>query len=159
MVDAAGSTRYAYPDFGALLSEDGGLFERKHRMKLKRAMQISKLTLLVVLLASSASFASAFYDAGMGRWINRDPVYEHGGVNLYAFVANSTPNATDLHGLALTGCCWCIMTGPCHRECRCIRFDLTRVSFSEDFGPVRCAVIAAVLGRRFFLPHSVPLVE
>ena len=29
-----------------------------------------------------------WYDAGMGRWVNRDPIEEKGGVNLYGFVGN-----------------------------------------------------------------------
>ena len=40
------------------------------------------------------------YNANLGRWINRDPIQEAGGINLYAYVANSPlvlsdPNGTD----------------------------------------------------------------
>jgi RHS repeat-associated protein len=39
------------------------------------------------------------YDAGLGRWLNRDPINERGGVNLYAYVKNSPINGVDLLGL------------------------------------------------------------
>jgi hypothetical protein len=39
-------------------------------------MHISKLLLLLMLLVSSASLGSAFYDPTLGRWINRDPLGE-----------------------------------------------------------------------------------
>lgn len=35
------------------------------------------------------------YDPTTGRWISRDPVGEKGGVNLYAYVRNSSTNAVD----------------------------------------------------------------
>lgn len=34
-----------------------------------------------------------------GRWIGRDPIFEKGGSNLYAFLKNSPTLFTDLHGL------------------------------------------------------------
>lgn len=40
-----------------------------------------------------------FYDPENGRFINRDPIGEDGGVNLYAFVGNDPQNAFDLLGL------------------------------------------------------------
>ncbi len=39
----------------------------------------------------------------MGRWINRDPIGEDGGLNLYGFVRNDGVNAFDL--LGLLSCC------------------------------------------------------
>jgi len=41
-------------------------------------------------LIISSPHANAFYDPNAGRWINRDPIQEEGGINLYAFV-NNTP--------------------------------------------------------------------
>jgi RHS repeat-associated protein len=40
-----------------------------------------------------------FYSPGLGRWINRDPLAESGGLNLYGFVANSPTNFVDTNGL------------------------------------------------------------
>ena len=36
-----------------------------------------------------APVASADYDAGAQRWINRDPLEEAGGINPYGFVYNA----------------------------------------------------------------------
>jgi RHS repeat-associated protein len=40
-----------------------------------------------------------FYNPETGRWINRDPIEEEGGVNLYAFVRNNGVNWWDMLGL------------------------------------------------------------
>jgi RHS repeat-associated protein len=40
-----------------------------------------------------------FYDPSTGRWINRDPIEEKGGLNLYGFVGNDGVNWWDLLGL------------------------------------------------------------
>ncbi len=41
-----------------------------------------------------------FYDPTNGRWINRDPIEEEGGVNLYGFVGNEVVNMFDVLGMA-----------------------------------------------------------
>lgn len=40
------------------------------------------------------------YDAKTGRWISRDPIREHGGINIYAYVLGDPINAFDPLGLA-----------------------------------------------------------
>jgi len=40
-----------------------------------------------------------YYDAATGRWINRDPLGEMGGINLYSFIDNNTVNIYDFKGL------------------------------------------------------------
>ena len=42
-----------------------------------------------------------YYNAETGRWLNRDPIGELGGLNLYGFVSNDSINAVDKYGLAL----------------------------------------------------------
>ena len=39
-----------------------------------------------------------FYDPNLQRWINRDPIEEKGGYNLYGFVGNDPANALDDNG-------------------------------------------------------------
>ena len=48
-----------------------------------------------------------YYDADMGRWINRDPIGEQGVYNLYGFVGNDGVNRWDRLGLKVT---WRIAT-------------------------------------------------
>jgi RHS repeat-associated protein len=42
-----------------------------------------------------------FYDPGAGRWLNRDPIGERGGVNLYGMVGNDAVNGFDILGLSV----------------------------------------------------------
>ena len=57
----------------------------------------SIVTLMMLLRTS----ALAFYDPGTQRWINRDPIGELGGLNLYGFVLNSPINSVDPFGWAI----------------------------------------------------------
>jgi RHS repeat-associated protein len=41
-----------------------------------------------------------FYDPGAGRWLNRDPIGEEGGLNLYGMVGNDGVNDFDIDGLS-----------------------------------------------------------
>ena len=41
-----------------------------------------------------------WYTSPQGRWINRDPIAERGGVNLYGFVGNNVVSEIDILGLA-----------------------------------------------------------
>ncbi len=45
------------------------------------------------------------YVPGSGRWLNRDPIGERGGVNLYAYVGNNPLNYYDALGLTASGVC------------------------------------------------------
>ena len=45
--------------------------------------------------------ASAFYSPDTGRWLNRDPIQEAGGLNLYDYVHNNPVSQTDLLGLEI----------------------------------------------------------
>jgi RHS repeat-associated protein len=40
------------------------------------------------------------YSADLGRWLNRDPIGEEGGLNIYGYVSNSPLSLTDALGLA-----------------------------------------------------------
>jgi RHS repeat-associated protein len=39
-----------------------------------------------------------FYSPGLGRWINRDPIAESGGLNLYGMTGNDPINLNDIDG-------------------------------------------------------------
>ena len=64
-------------------------------------MKKHSLKLFVLLLSLLTSIASAHYDPSIGRWLNRDPIAENGGVNLYGFVGNDGVGKLDLFGLSL----------------------------------------------------------
>jgi len=58
--------------------------------------------------ASGVSFYGyRFYSPELGRWINRDPIEEEGGVNVYMFINNNGIAAVDYLGLSKvrTLCC------------------------------------------------------
>ena len=42
-----------------------------------------------------------YYKPDLGRWINRDPIEEEGGLNLYAIVDNNGQNMSDYLGLSI----------------------------------------------------------
>ena len=66
---------------------------------MKPYQQIVILVILLPLLALSAQSVSAFYDPSLGRWINRDPIQERGGLDLYIFNHNSPIQTYDAFGL------------------------------------------------------------
>ena len=45
------------------------------------------------------SYLMRFYDPLVGRWLNRDPIEEDGGENLYAFCGNDPIGNMDFYGL------------------------------------------------------------
>lgn len=66
-------------------------------MKQSPGNHLLRLLLLSALLPSLS--ASAYYDPSVQRWINRDPMQEAGGTNLYQFIGNSPMSFVDTEGL------------------------------------------------------------
>ncbi len=52
-----------------------------------------------------------FYKPDVGRWVNRDPIEEEGGLNVYGFVGNRGINNHDVLGLACS-----LISGPDLKE-------------------------------------------
>ncbi len=50
-------------------------------------------------IAGFYSYGFRFYAPGLGRWINRDPLEEAGGTDVYLFVGNNPTNMVDENGL------------------------------------------------------------
>jgi uncharacterized protein RhaS with RHS repeats len=65
-------------------------------MKIKLKTPTHVLLLVTTLFITQT--ASAFYDSNLGRWVNRDPIEEDGGLNLYGFVGNSPVSEIDPWG-------------------------------------------------------------
>ena len=88
-VTQATVARYDYDAFGNLLAWSGAQTVQPYRFSSKAQHSNSGLI----------DFGFRFYSPELGRFLNRDPIGEAGGINLYGFVGNSPPNAIDPHGL------------------------------------------------------------
>ncbi|MCI5196832.1 MAG: RHS repeat-associated core domain-containing protein, partial [Candidatus Electrothrix sp. AW5] len=80
---------YVYTPFGRLLTKTGSL-DQPFRFSTKAFDEQNGL----------AYYGYRFYSPGVGRWINRDPIGEAGGINLYGFVGNGPVNWIDPNGLS-----------------------------------------------------------
>jgi RHS repeat-associated protein len=83
---------YRYDAFGNLLAM-GGSFDQPFQFNTKRCDQGSGLNY----------YGYRFYAPAIGRWMNRDPLGEEGGINLYGFVQNDPVNWVDPWGLFWIG--------------------------------------------------------
>ncbi len=82
--------KYLYDPYGNLLAESGPLAgANKYRFSSKEWDSPAGLYY----------YLYRFYDPNLQRWLNRGPIHEWGGWNLYAFVANNPISFGDLFGL------------------------------------------------------------
>lgn len=79
---------YTYDEFGRVVSKSGTL-DQPFQFSTKYYDQQTGLNY----------YGYRFYSPVLGRWINRDPLGERGGVNLYGFVENDPVNWVDPLGL------------------------------------------------------------
>ena len=85
---------YKYDPYGRTLSSSGTLAAANtYRFSSKEIHPSSGLYY----------YGYRFYDPDTQRWVNRDPIEESGGMNLYGYVVNSPTEHLDPHGLALFG--------------------------------------------------------
>lgn len=90
--------RWTYDAWGNVLSEEiapsaSALAGTRHRF---HGRELSAATGLV-------HFRARWYDPLVGRWISKDPIRLHGGLNLYAFCADDPVNWIDPFGEAQVG--------------------------------------------------------
>jgi hypothetical protein len=74
--------------------------------------------------------------SGRAKWLNRDPIEEEGGINLYGFVGNSPINAVDVNGLWTCGIGLTIN----------FQIGIININYSRGFvvdGEGRCGVYSA----------------
>jgi RHS repeat-associated protein len=82
--------RYLYDPYGNIVGKWGGYADvNKYRFSSKEFLPLSGLYY----------FGGRFYDPNLQRFINRDPLQELGGFNLYRFCANSPIDDIDPYGL------------------------------------------------------------
>jgi len=87
------SAAYRYGPFGEILGQSGALANANvYRFSSKEFHATSGLSY----------YLYRFYDPIVQRWINRDPINERGGINLYGFVGNDPINEIDPFGLWTT---------------------------------------------------------
>jgi RHS repeat-associated protein len=91
-VDSFGNAAatYEYNAFGQLLSSSGSA----------DAFTFGYATQTTDRETGLVYYGLRYYNPKHGRFINRDPVEEAGGLNLYAFVGNQAGNAWDVLGLS-----------------------------------------------------------
>jgi RHS repeat-associated protein len=83
--------QYRYSPFGRLEAKTGNI-EQPFGFSTKRTDPQTGLVY----------YGYRFYHPDMERWLNRDPIGEDGGINLYGFVENNPVNWIDPWGLART---------------------------------------------------------
>ena len=88
---------YRYDPYGNTLYSGGTLASANtYRFSSKPAMDIPSLTLYY--------YGYRFYDPNLQRWLNRDPIFEKRGINLYTYARNSPVAYSDFLGLTLYKC-------------------------------------------------------
>lgn len=75
-----------------------------------------------------------FYSSALGRWINRDPINERGGKNLYAAVANNPICLYDQLGMMTVAqvLTWDITGAPARKELTRLLCILRRLGANKD---------------------------
>jgi RHS repeat-associated protein len=81
--------KYVYDSFGNVLSASGPLASANlYRFSSKEMHPLSGLTY----------YLYRYYDANLQRFLNKDPIAEKGGLNLYRFVYNAPSDYIDSYG-------------------------------------------------------------
>jgi RHS repeat-associated protein len=86
------SAQYEYGPFGELIRASGPMAANPLRFSTKYADDETDFIY----------YGYRFYNPSTGRWPNRDPIEELGGLNLYGMVGNDPLNRIDAFGLAGT---------------------------------------------------------
>lgn len=81
--------KYTYGPFGEVLMKEGE-FDSRYQFSTKELDGSTGMNY----------YGYRLYSPSLGRWINRDPLRERGGENLYGYLNNITINSVDYLGLA-----------------------------------------------------------
>ena len=92
-VDSTGTpvAHYEYDAFGQVVASGAKKDDFTHQFSTKQFDGETELHY----------YGYRYYDVGLGSWLNRDPIEERGGVNLYSFVGNDGVNWVDFLGLRM----------------------------------------------------------
>jgi RHS repeat-associated protein len=84
------SASYEYGPFGELIRQTGPM-AKANPFRFSTKYQDDETDLLY--------YGYRYYSTSLGRWLNRDPIEERGGMNLYGFVGNDPIRRIDELGL------------------------------------------------------------
>ena len=81
-----------------------GFFGKSNKMRLENRRQAPELRrknrpTATKTVSGMLYYGYRYYEPETGRWLNRDPIEEQGGLNLYGFVGNDGVNKWDRLGL------------------------------------------------------------
>jgi RHS repeat-associated protein len=108
---------YRYDPFGNMISSSGTLANANvYRFSTKEIHANSGMYY----------YLFRFYDPNLQRWINRDPILEWGGINLYSALFNSPPMFLDPFGLTDFPCTFIGPLRPGDRYVIVINTGMTR---------------------------------
>jgi len=86
-------TKYEYGPFGELIRASGAM-AKANPFRFSTKYQDEESDYLY--------YGYRAYNPSVGRWLNRDPIEEEGGLNLYGMLDNDPVNYIDLYGLAMS---------------------------------------------------------
>ncbi len=89
-VDGVIAAAYGYDPYGNVNRSHGDL-DNDNKFRFSTKYHDDEIELVY--------YGYRYYALYLGRWINRDPFYENGGINLYVFITNSPVIHIDLLGL------------------------------------------------------------
>ncbi|HEX8234532.1 MAG TPA: RHS repeat-associated core domain-containing protein [Abditibacteriaceae bacterium] len=96
------AAEYTYDAYGRALTASGAqATANTYRYSTKEVHLVSGLV----------DYGYRFYSPSHGRWLNRDPIAEEGGLNLYGFVDNSPSNRYDIDGRIAPWLVMCLVRG------------------------------------------------
>jgi len=88
---------YLYDPYGRILSQSGWLASANLYRFSSKEFQIN---------SGLVYYGYRFYDPNLQRWLNRDPIGEDGGANLFAYAGNAPSVAYDPDGhFVMLACC------------------------------------------------------
>jgi RHS repeat-associated protein len=82
-------TKYRYDLFGNAISKSGTLADANVYRFSSKEIHVN---------SGMYYYGQRFYDPNLQRWLNRDPLQELGGMNLYGFVGNNPLHSIDPWG-------------------------------------------------------------
>jgi RHS repeat-associated protein len=83
--------KYLYDPYGNILSQSGSLASVNLYLFSSKEFHLN---------SGLVYYLYRFYEPSLQRWLNRDPIGESGGLNLYEFARNEIPDYVDTDGCA-----------------------------------------------------------